>query len=51
MFCLYFDSSQEVIKNTKSCFLKHVDYLIKIGMVVNQQKTEVLWVGKDQPRD
>jgi len=45
------NSAQEVITNAKSCFLKHVDYLTKIGMVVNQQKTEVLWIGKDRPSD
>jgi len=39
---------EEVKKLTDETFRKHVGYLTRIGMVVNQTKTEVLFVGREK---
>jgi len=45
------NSVGQVVENTKQVFCKHVNYLTSIGMVVNQTKTEVLWVGREKMID
>jgi len=42
-------NKHELLQKTKLCFSNHVQYLKQVGMVVNQLKTEVLWIGKDDP--
>jgi len=42
------DSVGQVVEKTKRVFCEHVNYLTSIGMVVNQAKTEVLWVGREK---
>lgn len=39
----------EVISNTNTTINKHVDYLKSLGMVVNVDKTEVMWLGTNRP--
>jgi len=34
-------------RKTKQILSKHVKYLRSIGMVVNESKTELMWIGKD----
>jgi len=41
---------EELIKRTESCLSKHVESLEEIGMKVNEEKTEIVLFGKDNPK-
>jgi len=43
------NSEQEVINNTEVTLKKHIDYLKEMGMVVNESKTESMWIGPSEP--
>jgi len=42
------ESIDEIKRKANITFERHVNYLTKIGMVVNKSKTEVLWIGKEK---
>ena len=42
-------SADLVISNTEDTIKKHVEYLRSMGMVVNESKTEVMWIGQKDP--
>jgi len=42
-------TDNDVIINTEITIKKHVEFLKSMGMVVNETKTEVMWIGPSQP--
>jgi len=42
-------SSAKVVKDTEETAIKHVGFLRNLGMVVNEDKTEIMWIGKTRP--
>jgi len=39
-----------IISKTQDTIKRHIEYLKKMGMIVNLDKTEMMWIGKNQPR-
>ena len=39
----------KIIDDTQEIALRHVQCLKNLGMVVNEDKTEIMWIGKNKP--
>jgi hypothetical protein len=39
----------KIIDDTQEIALRHVQFLKNLGMVVNEDKTEIMWIGKNKP--
>jgi len=40
------DNYQSIIDKVKHTLLSHINFLSSIGMVVNEDKTEIMWIGR-----
>ena len=43
------ETDQKAIEKCQQTAIKHFDFLENIGMKVNKSKTEIMWIGKNQP--
>ena len=41
-------NSSEVVEKANKLITKHVEFLNDLGMVVNKDKTEIMWIGKNE---
>jgi hypothetical protein len=42
-------SVEQVVRSTEKIAIDHINFLRDLGMVVNESKTEIMWIGKNQP--